>query len=250
MTKKFTLDFGRFDTIYGAEVAESWNNHNYTRGMLYNLAQPFWHTGIRAGVQFTDTWGLNALIVNGWGHIVDNNVAKTGGLQLAVTPGDVVSLYAGYLGGPENPDHDPETGDRVKEANKTMRHLADVVLVLDWDKLSVAFNGDYIYDDAPAIYGGKSQWWGGMGSIRYAFVDTFAMAARGELLGDPDGWMTDEEALLTSATLTLDAHPVDHLIIRLEGRYDGANQLLFPSRYQELSQHQGTVTLGVVVSSF
>ena len=35
-----TLDFGKFDTIYGAEVAESQDNINYTRGVLYWFGQP------------------------------------------------------------------------------------------------------------------------------------------------------------------------------------------------------------------
>lgn len=250
VSDRFSLDFGRFDTIYGAEVAESWMNHTYTRGLLYNLAQPFWHTGLRGSAQFTDTLGVNVMLVNGWGHIVDNNIAKSVGAQLKITPGDVFGLYLGYLGGPENPDVDPESGDRVKSANRRFRHLADVVMTLDWKKLSMAFNADYVFDDAPEIYGGASQWWGAMASIRYAFVERFAMAARGEFLGDPDGWMTGTDALLSSATLTLDLQPVDHLVLRLEGRYDGSDERLFPKGLDDTSQHQATVTLGVVVSSF
>src|SRR5688572_12282744 len=38
------LDLGQFDTIYGAEVAESHKNFNYTRGALYFLMQALSHT--------------------------------------------------------------------------------------------------------------------------------------------------------------------------------------------------------------
>ncbi len=40
---KLTLDLGQFGTLYGAEVAESWRNVNYSRGGLYYAMQPFWH---------------------------------------------------------------------------------------------------------------------------------------------------------------------------------------------------------------
>ena len=39
------LDLGKFDTPYGAEVAESHLNMNYTRGLLY-ASQPVFHTSI------------------------------------------------------------------------------------------------------------------------------------------------------------------------------------------------------------
>ncbi|MFC1642444.1 porin, partial [Myxococcota bacterium] len=42
-----SLEFGKFDTPYGVEVAESQDNANYTRGVLYWLGQPLFHTGLR-----------------------------------------------------------------------------------------------------------------------------------------------------------------------------------------------------------
>lgn len=53
-SSKVTFDAGQFDTIYGAEVADSWENTNYTRGALYYLMQPFYHTGFRSNL--TISW--------------------------------------------------------------------------------------------------------------------------------------------------------------------------------------------------
>ncbi|HEY1534932.1 MAG TPA: porin, partial [Polyangiaceae bacterium] len=74
-----SLDFGKFDTIYGAEVAESQDNINYTRGALYWLGQPLFHTGLRVNVELGQYVSLRALAANGWNNSVDNNAGKTFG---------------------------------------------------------------------------------------------------------------------------------------------------------------------------
>ena len=80
-SSKLQLDFGKFDTIYGAEVADGQNNFNSRAAALYWLAQPLFHTGLRASYAITDQLGLKALVVNGWNNTVDNNAGKTYGLQ-------------------------------------------------------------------------------------------------------------------------------------------------------------------------
>lgn len=257
---KLSLDFGRFDTIYGAEVAESWMNHTYTRGALYNLAQPFWHTGLRVGSQVTDVVSITGLLVNGWGHVFDNNMAKSVGLQVGLTPGDVFGIYIGYLGGAESDDVDPETGAEIAGANWDLRHLADVVVTADLNKLSLALNADYVLDDTPV---GMQQWYGAMLSAHYQALSWFGFAARGEFLADPDGFMSGEsDNFLATGTVSLDFMPAEMLSLRLDARGDGSLRPLFPTgsalpgldeelpMTPEMRQFQLTVTLGMVVHSF
>src|SRR4051812_40828957 len=104
-----TLDFGKFDTIYGAEVADSQDNLNYTRGVLYWLGQPAFHTGLRANWEATKNLRARALVVNGWNNTIDNNTGKSFGAQLTAhaprnDTHDWVSASLGYLGGPERDD--------------------------------------------------------------------------------------------------------------------------------------------------
>src|SRR6478735_5445300 len=104
-----TLDFGKFDTIYGAEVAESQDNINYTRGVLFWLGQPLFHTGLRANWEATKNLRARALVVNGWNNTLDNNTGKTFGAQLTAhaprnEAHDWISATVGYLGGPERDD--------------------------------------------------------------------------------------------------------------------------------------------------
>lgn len=107
-----TLDFGKFDTIYGAEVAESQLNFNYTRGLLYWLGQPAFHTGLRANFDVNEQFWITALLANGWNNSVDNNAGKSLGLQLNFSvPGldadaaPALHVHLGYLVGPEGPDY-------------------------------------------------------------------------------------------------------------------------------------------------
>jgi hypothetical protein len=110
----FTFDLGKFDTIYGAEVADSQLNFNYSRGLLYWLAQPAFHTGLRVNAAFSQNFWLTGLLANGWNNSIDNNFGKTLGLQVsAAVPSTgasdgappLVDFHLGYLMGPELVDH-------------------------------------------------------------------------------------------------------------------------------------------------
>jgi hypothetical protein len=107
-----TLDFGKFNTIYGAEAAESQLNYNYTRGLVNWLAQPVFHTGLRANFDISSQFWITGLLVNGWNNSIDNNFGKSFGIQLstafenATDPegAPIFDAHLGYLIGPEQPD--------------------------------------------------------------------------------------------------------------------------------------------------
>ncbi|HEY3236217.1 MAG TPA: outer membrane beta-barrel protein, partial [Polyangiaceae bacterium] len=156
----FRLDLGKFDTIYGVEVAESQDNINYTRGLLYWLGHPLFHTGIRAVWDVNRSFEINALLVNGYNNTIDNNAGKTAGFQFKLrvprdekTEDDTLSAAIGYLVGPERDDtvevqcadgfrFDPGVGcvaDPTKKAatyradqknsdTQGLRHLIDLVV--------------------------------------------------------------------------------------------------------------------------
>jgi hypothetical protein len=283
-----TLDFGKFDTIYGAEVAESQLNYNYTRGVVYWLAQPLFHTGLRATIQATDAIALKALVVNGWNRSVDNNVGKTFGLQLAATPTDQLALYVGWLGGPEQDDttevsciageaYDPAAGGCAPSAGtpaadytvdrgganefEAWKHLADLVVTFAaTDAFSLVFNADYGVDGVRDPISGdveSQSYYGFMLGGRYALDDVWALALRGEYFGDPDGYATatgNEDVSLATATLTIEAKPTQNLILRLDTRGDFAldgtpSKELFFKKERDTSSSQITSTLGVVVTT-
>lgn len=256
---RFSFDFGKFDTIYGAEVAESHGNMNYTRSVLYWFAQPLFHTGLRAHAEVAPELALTALIVNGWNNSVDNNIGKTFGLQASSTPFDGLTVTAGWIGGPEQADFEtvdcpagqaydpgakgcapsagapggPETVDRGG-ANEfdAWRHLFDLVVAIEpTETLSLLLNADYGVEGVRNLETDGStttttkKWYGAMLGARLQLDPTWAVAARGEYYADPDGHTFGSAAggddfALATGTLTLEARPTDNLILRLENRGD------------------------------
>ena len=175
-----TLDLGKFDTLYGAEVAESQGNINYTRGLLYWFAQPLFHTGLRMRAQLNEIFGLNAMLVNGMNNTFDNNAGKSLGLQAVFTVPrrerygtSLATVSLGYLIGPERDDiavvsceedehfdasasdgcandgsgdaSEPQDGtvDRSSANTEGLHHLIDLVAsITPTDELTILLNGD------------------------------------------------------------------------------------------------------------
>jgi hypothetical protein len=281
------LDFGKFDTLYGAEVADSQDNINYTRGLLYWFAQPAYHTGLRMGANLGEAFTLKAMLVNGINNSIDNNLGKTLGLQgvLNLTRGDdsaLGSVALGYMIGPERDDttviqcgpgeifspnnssgcvagtmgETSGTVDRPTTNTKGLRHLIDLVATFTpIDELTLVLNGDYglesIRSAADETEFESVDWFGVMAGARYAFSDMFALAGRGEYLGDPHGHVTGvgEDVNLVSGTLTLDLRPADFLIVRLDNRLDWSSKEIFQKDVRDLKGTMVTTTLGVVATT-
>ncbi|HEY3498863.1 MAG TPA: outer membrane beta-barrel protein [Polyangiaceae bacterium] len=224
------LDFGKFDTIYGAEVAESQDNINYTRGVVYWFAQPLFHTGLRMSAELGSLFTLKAMLVNGYNNSVDNNLGKDLGVQLGFQlprgdySGTLLTASLGYLVGPERNDYSvidcpadqhfdptettgcaagaPATGesssgavDRASANWKGLRNLIDLVVTLTpTDALTVLLNADLgferVRDTLDPQRFVQHMFWGGMLGARYSFADPFAIAARVEYLSDKDGFFT------------------------------------------------------------
>jgi len=221
-----TLDFGKFDTIYGAEVADSQDNINYTRGVLYWLGQPAFHTGLRANLAISNNLSARALVVNGWNNTIDNNTGKTFGAQLTAhaprnDTHEWVSASLGYLGGPERDDtvsvqcpsgsvFDPSsatgcspgtsgstsgTVDRPGNNSSGWRHFIDLLITSDpTDSLHLVLNADYATEkqrdsDFATTFTAHS-WLGAMLGARYLVCEKFAVAGRGEIYHDADGVTT------------------------------------------------------------
>ena len=218
-----TLDFGKFDTIYGAEVAESQDNINYTRGVLYWLGQPLFHTGLRLNVELGNFFNARALVANGWNNSVDNNAGKSFGAQVtAHAPRgdghDVIAASLGYLGGPERDDYlvttcpagtqfdlnsstlcAPGTGvasgtiGRSSSNSKGWRHFIDLVVTADpIEALHLVLNADLglegVREAANPSNFSTEKWWGAMLGARYLISHAFAAGLRGEYYHDSDGF--------------------------------------------------------------
>jgi hypothetical protein len=246
---KLNLDLGQFNTIYGAEVAESWKNINYSRGALYYAMQPSHHTGLRINYAISDAVGINGLIVNGANTVVDDNDKPSVGLQIAATPSDSFSLYAGYLGAFEpSTDVDP------------FSHFFDLVATVKAGDLTLVLNGDYdIHVDAiPTATGGfgNAAFFGVSAAAGYAINDMWGLGLRFEHLGDSDNTLyavpTASDVSVNTLTGTIEVKPVKgvaNLIVRWDNRLEFASEEIFFNKDSGTTKKWFGSILGVVVQT-
>ena len=215
--KGLLFDFGKFVTQHGAEVIESKDNWNYSRGLLFTYAIPFYHFGLRAKYAFSDKYQVTGYLVNGWNDIVDNNTGKTFGVQVGWNPTKKLAVVQNYMLGPEQPAN-----------NQNLRQLTDTVVTYSpTTRLSLMLNYDYGRGDRIAGLP-RPVWWSGVaGYARYAFSSRYAVATRYEYYDDHDGFTTGAVQHLNEFTGTFERLIAGHLITRLEFRRDISDQPSF-----------------------
>jgi hypothetical protein len=233
--KALQLDFGKFVTWSGQELIESKDNWNYSRGLLFSWAIPYYHTGLRATYAVNDKVSLAGFLVNGWNNAEDNNTAKTVGGQVILKPGAKLAIIENYTAGPEQADD-----------NDDWRHLSDTIATYTVnDKFSLAANYDYGSDK---VLGEKVQWQGFAGYARFQANPWFAISPRFEYFNDEDGFSTGTAQTVKEATVTAEFKHKDGLLMRLEYRGDFSDTEFFSKRLDEMVKSQNTFTIGVIYS--
>jgi hypothetical protein len=260
--KGLQVDVGKFVTPMGAEVIESKDNWNYSRGLLFTWAIPFYHFGARANYKFNDKYNLTGFVLNGWNNVVDNNSGKTYGFSFVGNPTKTASFTVNYLAGPEEPTGAfglDATGARVN-VNKTWRQTVDVVGSYNpTAKLSFLANVDYGKGDkfvtdfttvpftlSPAVW-----WAGGAGYVKYAIDANDYVAARYEYFEDHDGLMTGTftpRLHFNEITATYQRTLATHLLTRFEYRRDMSQFPVYQlSTFATGVKHQDTVAIGLIL---
>jgi hypothetical protein len=226
-------DFGKFVTPAGNEVIETKDNWNYSRSLLFALAIPYYHMGMRAAYSPNDKVTVTGFLFNGWNNSVDNNGGKSVGLSVTGKPNGNLTIIENYIGGPET------TGD-----NTGWRHLSDTVVTYTVDKMSsVALNYDFGKDQ------NSNQTWQGVALYyKYQANDWFAIVPRYEYLKDKDGFMSGASQNLQEFTLTAELKHKDGVMMRVEYRGDFSNLDggYFLKNTGELVKNQNALTVGWV----
>jgi hypothetical protein len=242
-----TVDFGKFYTPVGAEVIETKDNFNYSRGWLFTYG-PYYHVGFRAKYAFNDKVALTGFLVNGWDNLFENNVGegpgtnagKTVGFQLGLTPTKKFAFTQTYLAGPEAPlANVPDLSLR-----DNWRHIADsVATYYATDKLT--FLGNFVYGSDGDNLGNRGHWTGGAVYLKYAFNNTFAFSPRFEVFNDKDGLRTGVPQTMKDITLTQEIKLMNNFLTRFEFRRDFSNQEFFTNSAGTPKGNQNTFILGV-----
>jgi len=225
------LDFGKFVTPAGYEVIESKDNWNYSRSLLFALAIPYYHMGLRASYSPSDKVSVAGYLVNGWNNSVDNNSGKTFIGSLTLKPSSKFTFIENYIGGPEAP---PDTDGS--------RNLSDTNLTFTAsDKLAVGANFDFGHE------GASDQSWSGIAAyVHFNPRPWAAITPRYEYLDDNDGFMSGTSQKLQEFTITFEGKHKDGVIFRFEYRHDFSDEEFFAKDDGDFSKGQDTVTFGLI----
>ena len=227
---KAQFDFGKFVTNAGAEVIEAKDNWNYSRSLLFALAIPYYHAGLRMTYAANDKVSFMAGLVNGWNNVEENNSGKTFMASVTLKPSGSFSLIENYIVGSETAD------------NETTRNLSDTVLTFTaGPKVSFMGNFDFGSD-------GGANWSGVAGYAKFQIAPKAAVVPRSEYLSDGDGFMTGTTQNLKEFTTTLELKAADNLLWRIEYRGDFSNHDVFTSDSGSAKSSQHSISFGLLYS--
>lgn len=280
--KGLTITVGKFVTPMGAEVIESNANWNYTRGLLFDYAIPFFHFGANAKYAFNSKWALTGYLVNGWNNTnIDHDVyggssGLTYGASLAFTPTAKWSVTENYFAGPVV-DYVFDSGS---ETINDWKQISDTVIGYTPNtKWAFQVNGDYGFGprytsctsplvattsstpDAPLSGCTQSPavtWWGAAGYAKYTLSPKTNFAARYEYYEDPNDYtgLFGGGPLLIShpphaqeVTGTYSYNLTSALLVRGEYRYDFAGVPIFATGHDSrFVKEQNTAYISFVYS--
>ncbi|MGH9342029.1 MAG: porin [Acidobacteriota bacterium] len=232
-----TLDVGKFVTQHGAEVIDTRADWNYSRGLLFAWAIPYYHFGLRATYPASDKVTLAAYITNGWNNVIENNGGKTYGFQLIYNPSSRFSFIQNYMFGPEQAD--------VSDS-ENWRHLWDSLITVKLhDKVTFMTNFDYGMD---RIVGGEHVHWIGTANyLKFQLTPSFALIPRFEFFSDPMGFTTGFRQQLKEFTLTPEFLVNENMVMRFEYRRDWSNAGVFGGDTADDTRSQDTAAVGLIL---
>jgi hypothetical protein len=218
--KGLEIDFGKFVTSAGSEVIESKDDWNYSRGLLFAWAIPYFHFGLRSSLPVTKTWTAGVQVVNGWNNVTKNN----GGVTIGLTSAYVKPKYSwnvNYYTGPENPN-----------TQNGYRNLIDTTLLTTLQgKFNFLINYDYGQNQDSIVDGVgdtlSKHWQGVAFGAKAQATAKVAFAARYEYFSDPDGFSTGVSQDVQEVTGTYEYKWVEGLLARFEVRHDWSSEPFF-----------------------
>jgi hypothetical protein len=234
--KGFEADFGDFVTSAGAEVIESKDNWNYSRSLLFALAIPYYHFGLRTSMPIGSSVNVGVQVVNGWNEVVNpyGGNMKTVGITGALTRKKYTWSNNYYI------------GPQYTATNNRNRALYDTTLLLTPnDKINAYLNFDY--GQQRRLISGLDHWIGFAGAVHLQLTKRFAISPRAEYYNDATGFTTGTVQKLHEVTVTGEYKMIDGLLGRLEFRRDGSNMPYFDhGTLPAVSKSETTLTVGMI----
>jgi hypothetical protein len=232
-----TFKLGKFETLMGYEVLDSYKNPNVTHGLLFTWAIPLYHEGLLATGSFAEGFSWSAGIVNGFNNVIENNDAKAFIGQLAATSGPI-SGSLNVFWGAEASDNTASVSPNGPGSMDPYKIFDAVLNFAATDTISLWANADYGLQKDQAVVGQANNkdadYWGLALGGKIKLTDKLGFALRGEYLRDDDalrlgsfmpaGLPSDNARVkLYSLTGTVSYMLAKDLMMRGEVRWDHAD---------------------------
>lgn len=238
LNKKGTtyLDFGKWNSTVGAEVVEPRDNWLYSRGVLYNWAQPFFHMGGRVYHYLNDTDYVGFSIHRGYNAVGDPGHGPGFILYGSKVLKPQWTLTGNYFGGDETL--------AAGSPGTSYRSLFDVVANYNpGGKMAYTANLDYGQQSG-------SLWYGISLLSKYTLTPKSFLAARAEWLRDDNGALFGQS--MDAYTLTAGYTYVfnKYFQTKAELRYDlnGGGPFFAGGAFPDARNSQSTFLVSTVLS--
>lgn len=244
--KNFWIDGGYFLTHIGAEGLLPINNYLNTQA-LATFYEPIYQSGIRTSYDFSDKVYGSLYLLNGYNVLADNNLNKSGGMQLGIKPAKNLEIVYNNIFGNEQPQGSP---------GKTRFYNNLVVKYAALNNLDFLLGADFATQQKSDITdtANSANLFSGLLSVRYNFVPKFYITARGEYYEDNDGILsglyTNNSGNLTGLkaggiALALEYYPTDNSYVRVDARFlKTGNDLYIFTRENGPNDERTEIVLG------
>jgi hypothetical protein len=226
------VDLGKWVTPAGFEVIEPRDNWLYSRGLLFNLAIPFYHLGGRLYHYFNDTDYVMVAGHRGWNAVGDPGHSPGFILAGSKALNSKMTFTGNFLGG----DEPGPTG------SNDFRSLGDLILAYNpTAKTSYALNLD-------AAGQSGANWFGLGAHAKFSFTPKQYVAFRAEVMRDNGGLISGSTQTLASLSLGYTYLFNKYAQARLEARHDFGTKSTFPDEAAgSFSANQTTVLVSAIL---
>jgi hypothetical protein len=246
-----TWKLGKFVTLLGYEVLDSYKNPNVTHGLLFTWAIPLYHTGLLATGSLGEgvSWSLG--MVDGFNNVIENNDGKAYLGQIAMTQGGLFGSLSAFIG--------TEGGEGASSAAAQGSvddwWIFDAILSYSLsDQISFWINADLgTAEDVPLVSSADlttaagdedPEYWGVAVGSKFQMTEKVGFAIRGEYFEDDENvrntafglggipfglGVESADVRLYSLTGTMSYALANNLKLRGEVRWDHADNDVSPA---------------------
>ena len=224
--KKLWVDAGFLRTHIGAEGL--YPKENIASSIsIPTWLEPYYESGLKINYLPTEKLTINLFLLNGYNRFEDNNKKKSAGLQATYIITDQFNIgYTNYFG------DDSPTGDSVSHA----RFFNNLILNYEAGKFKATAGIDFATQQNSSLEDAdqSASMFSALLAMRYMICEKFDIYARGEIVNDPDGFLsgtfenTHHEITgldMKGFTFGAEYKPTENSYLRLEGRQFVADDL-------------------------